>query len=58
MRLLAQAKPAQAPLPEPLSDEDLAIVKSLELLEALDLLESLGPDDGPPLAEDEEREAK
>lgn len=58
MRLLAQAQPAQAPLPEPLSDEDLAIVKSLELLEALDLLESFPPDDAPPLAEDEEREAK
>jgi hypothetical protein len=58
MRLLAQAMPAQAPLPEPLSAEDLAIVKSLELLEALDLLESLGPDGAPPLPEDEEREAK
>jgi hypothetical protein len=60
MRAQAPAKPAPSTSPQPLSAEDLAVVQSLDLLEALDLLKTWGADAALqlPEAEAEESEAK
>lgn len=45
MRAEAQAEPTPVRAPEPLSDEDQAVLDSLDLLEDLDLLEVWEPAD-------------